>query len=505
MRRILDLPFLVILLGIAALAMYLPAAHALAMRDHEIGRAFFYWGTLFVVIAALIGVATANYRPRNAGHSHLLALVAAYVLLPPVLAVPFREAVGDTTFARAWFEMVSSFTTTGATLYDGPGRLPASVHLWRGLVGWFGGFFILLTALAILAPLNLGGFEVSGTGPAGGTEGGARADRSGIPPSVRLTQYAALLFPVYAGLTGAVWVALLIAGDPSLVALMHAMATLSTSGITMSGGPAAASSGVAGEVIIACGLVFALSRHMLPVGLTGPARRLTEDAELRLGLALVIFVPLVLFLRHWLGALEAAPEGGGLAVLVHVLWGGAFTVLSFLTTTGFASAWWAEARIWSGMDAPGLILVGLAMIGGGIATTAGGVKLLRVFALYKQGMREMEKLVHPSSIGGAGVAARRLRRQGAFAAWVFFMLYAISIAAVMLLLALADVGFEPSLIFTISALSTTGPLAVLASDVPLSYAALNGGAQAILAGAMVLGRLETLAIIAMLAPDMWRR
>jgi trk system potassium uptake protein TrkH len=157
------------------------------------------------------------------------------------------------------------------------------------------------------------------------------------------------------------------------------------------------------------------------------------------------------------------------------------------------------------MEVPGLLLVGLTMIGGGIATTAGGVKLLRVYALYKHGIREVEKLVHPSSLGGAGPAARRLRRQGAFAAWVFFMLYAISIAVVMLLLALSGIGFEAGLIYAISALSTTGQLAGMATEVPLDYVSLGAGARVTLAAAMIVGRLDTLAIIALMAPGVWRR
>lgn len=511
MQRILDLPFLVILMGIGALAMYVPAAHALILRDHPEARVFFYMGTLFLVITAMVAVATSNYRPRDAGHSHLLALVAAYLLLPIMLAVPLREAVRDTTFFNAWFEMVSSFTTTGATLYDTPGRLSPSVHLWRGLVGWLGGLFTLITALAVLAPLNLGGFEVSEAGPDGITA--ARREAAQAPGPDRLTRFAAVLTPVYAGLTTLLWVGLLIAGEPGLTAFMHAMAILSTSGISPVGGLGGAQSGVTGEIAMFCFLLFALSRHTMPGGRTGGLRYLRDDPELRMGLALVGLTTVALFLRHWAGALAAplSGEGGGagigsgLGAGIEAIWGAAFTVMSFLTTTGFVSGAWDSARIWSGIGAPGLILVGLAMVGGGIATTAGGVKLLRIFALYKHGMRELEKLVHPSSIGGAGSAARRLRRQGAFAAWVFFMLYAASIAVVMLGLGLAGIDFTAGLIYTISALSTTGQLALVATEVPLSYVGLGGAAQAILALAMVLGRLETLAIIALLAPDMWRK
>jgi trk system potassium uptake protein TrkH len=503
MQRILDLPFLVILMGIGALAMYVPAAHGLILRDHAEARAFFYSGTLFLVFAAMIGVATANYNPRNAGHSHLLALAAAYLLLPLMLAVPFSEAVRDTRFSSAWFEMVSSFTTTGATLYEPPGRLPPSVHLWRGLVGWLGGFFTLLTALAILAPLNLGGFEVSEAGPDGISA--ARRDTAVALASDRLTRYAVSLAPVYAGLTALLWVGLLIAGETGLVAFMHAMAILSTSGISPVGGTGGGQSGLAGEMLMFFFLLFALSRHTMPGGVTGGVRQLRDDPELRMGLAIVALATAVLFLRHWAGALAEPLEDDGAGVALRALWGAAFTVMSFMTTTGFISEAWESARFWSGIGAPGLMMVGLAMIGGGIATTAGGVKLLRIFALYKHGMREMEKLVHPSSIGGAGTAARRLRRQGAFAAWVFFMLYAVSIAVVMLALGLSGIGYEAGLIYTISALSTTGQLAWIATETPLSYVTLSGAAKAVLALAMVVGRLETLAIIALLAPDMWRK
>ena len=96
----------------------------------------------------------------------------------------------------------------------------------------------------------------------------------------------------------------------------------------------------------------------------------------------------------------------------RALWGGLFTVLSFLTTTGFESEQWLAASDWSRLESPGLILMGLALLGGGVATTAGGVKLLRVYALMRHGERELDRLVHPSSVGGSGQTARRIRRQG---------------------------------------------------------------------------------------------
>ena len=188
----------------------------------------------------------------------------------------------------------------------------------------------------------------------------------------------------------------------------------------------------------------------------------------------------------------------------YALWGALFTVMSFLTTTGFVSEHWIEAQDWSGLPTPGLILLGLALIGGGVATTAGGVKLLRVFALYQNGTREMERLVHPHSVSGAGVAGRRLQSNGAFIAWIFFMLFALSLTAVTLLLTLTGVRFDNAIVLSIASLSTTGPLVEYATDVPIRLIELGISAKMILCGAMVLGRLETLAIIALLTPDLWR-
>jgi trk system potassium uptake protein TrkH len=215
-------------------------------------------------------------------------------------------------------------------------------------------------------------------------------------------------------------------------------------------------------------------------------------------------VPSLLFFRHWLGAL-AVDDVMNAKAAFDALWGGLFTTMSFLTTTGFESADWQDARSWSGLNSPGLILLGLAMMGGGIATTAGGLKLLRVYALARHGEREMDRLVYPSSIGGGGDGERRLRKSGAYVAWIFFMLYAITFAIVIAALSLRGLEFEQSLVLTVAAVTTTGPLAALASDVPIRMIELTFSEKAILGAAMIVGRVEILAILALLSPTVWRR
>ena len=502
--RLRNVPLIILIMGIGALAMYLPAVHAFVLRDYATARPFLYGGTLFFLFAVLLGLATGANPRGHQGRSNLLAMVATFALVPVMLALPFNEAVPDTGLFNAWWEMVSSLTTTGATLYD-PARLAPSLHLWRAMVGWMGGFFILVMAIAVLAPMRLGGFEVfyaaePGVTPARLAVGGGDAAET----RERILYYAAQLTPAYLGLTLTLWVLLLIAGDPTLVALCHAMSTISTSGISPVGGVAAAPSGIAGEALIFLFLVPSLSRRLWPGSREmRVTAKLTDDPELRLAVTLVLIVPFVLFLRHWIAALDVQSPAA-LAPIVKSLWGSLFTTLSFLTTTGFESAVWDDARHWSGLGTPGLILAGLAITGGGVATTAGGVRLLRVYALLRHGERELDKLVHPTSIAGGGPVARRLRREGAYIAWSFFMLFAISIAVVAMAVALTGLDFEPATIMTIAALSNAGPLASVAADTPLSWAELAPATKAVFAGAMVLGRLETLAIIALFNPDFWR-
>ena len=160
MPRLSQIPFLVALVALSGVAMVVPVLHGYATGDANSGRPFFYGAITVLFLATLLGLATYAREEGALRRDALVSVILAYVLLPPILALPFHQALPDTSFANAWFEMLSSFTTTGATLYDTPGRLAPTLHLWRALVGWLGGFYILVVAVAVLLPMNLGGMEV---------------------------------------------------------------------------------------------------------------------------------------------------------------------------------------------------------------------------------------------------------------------------------------------------------------------------------------------------------
>lgn len=486
--------------------MLIPAIHALALGQHRVAQPFFYGAILFGVLAVLVGLATYQQPVRNVARSQLLTLVATYLVLPVMLAIPLHEARPSMSFFNAYFEMVSSITTTGASILDTPRIVPDPIHLWRGVVGWMGGFLVILSAVAVLAPMTLGGFEVMRpTASSGGRPGSGAQLAKATEPNLRIARYTAKILPIYVSFTLVIWLLQVTSGTGSFHGLMIALATMSTSGILPLKSMVDMGISIPAEVVIFAFLILAVTRQVISLPFDKhyfPSLR--NDPEMRVALSFVIIVPLVLWFRHFIGAIEVNEEADVLASL-KAYWGATFTVFSFLTTTGFVSTDWEAARDWSALPTPGLVLAGLAIMGGGVATTAGGVKLLRFYALYKHGLREMERLVHPSSVGGGGRIGRGMRREGAFIAWIFFMLFALSIAGVVVALAFAGLRFDEAVIFAISALSTTGPLVNVALDNGANYADLGTEAKAILIGAMVLGRMETLAIIALFNPDFWRR
>lgn len=498
--RRFEVGFPVVALGLSAGLMLLPAAHATVNGLYPTGRAFFYSAVILGVLTVLIALATADRRLRLPPQRHLSYLLGSYALLPIALSLPMLQAMPGLTLWHAWFEMLSAFTTTGATLFA-PEDLSDTMHLWRAMIGWVGGFHLIVMALALLAPMNLVGIEGAGArmSPSGDAVG--RQIEQVADTGQRIRYYTLMLFPAYGGLTLLLWVGLLMAGDDGLVALSHAMAVLSTSGISPIGGTEEAASGVLGEMIIAIFLIAALSRRILPA-VAGLERRVWRyDPELLTAGSILLVSVVAVFLTHVVGSYDPIRFD----LLANLIWGALFTALSFLTTTGFVSAGWQDAGLWSGVTPPGLMLLALSLVGGGIATTAGGVKLLRVYAVFRHGQRELERLIDPSSVGGRGGAARTLRSEGAQIAFIFFILFAIVIGAVTALLTLLTIDLEPALVLALGALTNTGPVTEILPGGMSVWADLTTGQQAVLAAAMVLGRLEMLAVLSFLTPDLWRR
>ena len=499
------LPIIALLIGLLAIGMLLPAVQAATTSEWRTARGFFYASIFCLFAAAALAVLLRPIGPRERARRELATLLIAWVLLPCFAAMPLLLVTPWIGTAGAWFEMVAALTTTGGTVYRDPGLVPPSVHLWRGLVGWFGGLMTLLAAYVILAPRRLGGFEVMSAAELAGEGRAVDLRLPGAPFQSRLNRALRIILPVYLAMTAVLALLFNALAEPGLVSAVHAMSIVSTSGISPIQGGLAAARNFWVEAIAAVFLVASATRLFYSrASQVGQRMDWRTDPELRLMEVLVALATLALFLRHWFSAIENRALGGVLAGM-EALWGAAFTSLSFLTTTGFESAAWHTARDWSGHANPGMILLALCAIGGGAATTAGGIKLIRAYAMIRHGTRELERIAKPHSVAGAGLGLRGLRREGAMIAWAFMMLFSLAFVAVLLLLTLSGMEFADALIAATAALSNTGPAFAMASEVPGGFARLDAIQRIILAAAMLLGRIETLAAVVLLDPDSWAR
>ncbi len=507
--RLRGYPVIVLALALLAAAMLLPALVAAVDRDWRSARLFLYAGVFCGFVAAIVGAASHDPgRGEASARSELLTILGGFTLLPVFAAAPFWLMRPDLGYAGSYFESVSAITTTGATLLDRPQSTERALQLWRAMLGWAGGFGTLVSAAAILIPRNL--LETPEGG--GATVESLRAGRvMGLGPGgPRTLRAAQRILPVYLGLTAALTIALATTGSSSFVALSHAMGVISTSGISPLDGGFAALDNRWSEAVA---LVFMIAAASRAPYLSSMRRRrrtdiaLRDDPEMRL-FALTIFVASSwLFLRHWVGALTLSNPVQGLEDSftggLVALWGALMTCVSFLSTTGYASADWVAARSWSGLDTPAMMLLGLAAMGGGVASTAGGIKLFRAYALFRHSSSEIARLVHPHMVDTARTEGGRLTRTGVVNGWIFMMLFLTGIGVAVIALTLFGVKFDIALISAIAALTNTGPVFPLITGDTAAYRAIGPEARMILCAAMILGRVEVLAVIALLNPSYW--
>ncbi|MEM7189592.1 MAG: potassium transporter TrkG [Pseudomonadota bacterium] len=504
LRRV---PVIALLLGFMALAMLIPMAHAAISADWRVSRGFLYAALFGLFLAGSVALLLRPMQANDTARHELLTLLVLWISLPVYACLPLvllSPAIGVT---GAWMEMVAALTTTGGTVYPDVEAVPPSIHLWRGIVGWLGGLLTLMAAYVILAPRRLGGYEIMAAEDGLGDMRSVDLRETGAVFESRTYRALRTILPIYLGLTLALGMAFNVLDKPGLIAAVHAMSILSTSGISPLKDGIASTGNWGAEVAALIFMVLAATRLVYSPAAQGGAgarnlRSAAYDPELRLMFGVVLLATAALYLRHWVGVLTIDEEIGAADGFV-ALWGAGFTAVSFVTTTGFQSFAWESARDWSGLANPGLVLLCLCAIGGGAATTAGGIKLIRAHALLRHGVREVERIASPNSVTGARHGSRRLRRDGAIIAWAFMMLFFFVLLATILGLTLTGLSFDQALIAAVAALSNTGPAFAMVAERPEGFAGLDMAQHTILSAAMILGRIETLAVIALFNPDGW--
>ena len=408
-----------------------------------------------------------------------------YVSLGFVGAIPFWLAPGMLpTFADAAFESFSGITTTGASVLAGLDEQFRSILLYRSLLQWIGGMGIIVLAVAVLPMLGVGGMQLYRTETPGSVK-----DKKLTP---RITQTAQALWYIYLGITVLCAGAYFLAGMSWFDAMCHAFTTVAIGGFSTHDASighfdSAAVEWVAIGFMILSGINFSL--HFTVWNRRDP-RAYARDSEVRFYLCFLSLMAILVFGRVWFAGIE---PGTWLLALRETL----FQTVSFATTTGFATT---DYEKWPSV-VPALLLI-TAFVGGCAGSTAGGIKVYRIQLILRQGVREVNRLVHPHGVFPIKLGPQPVSARVIDAVWGFFAAYVAVFALLFyLFLLVSGMDFKTSLSAVAACLNNLGPGL---GDVAEGYASLSAPSKLLLVCAMTLGRLEIFTVLVLFTARYWR-
>ena len=395
----------------------------------------------------------------------------------------YLSGIYDISVTDAVFESISGITTTGATVIVGIDKLPHSLLLYRQELQWLGGMGIIVLAVAVLPMLGVGGmqlFRAETPGPVKDTK---------LTP--RITETAKALWFIYLGLTISCCLAYWLAGMSFFDALSHSFSTVAIGGFSTHDASigffdSTAIQFIAIVFMLLSGVNFALHFTSIRNRSLRPYQR---DAEFRTYILVLSVVSVIT-----IGYLQLTHTFDSTA---ESMIEGLFQVVSIGTTTGFTTA---EYHSWPGF-LPVLLLY-VSFIGGCSGSTGGGIKVIRILLLVKQGGRELRRLVHPNAQIAVKIGKKAMSEKVIEAVWGFFAAY-FAISALMILLLMAT-GLDQETAFSAVAacLNNLGPGL---GDVGRNFASINDPAKWILCLAMLLGRLEIFTLLVLITPAFWKK
>lgn len=398
-------------------------------------------------------------------------------------AIPLM--ISDTphlSVADAVFESLSGLTTTGATVMTGIDYLPESVLYYRQQLQWLGGMGIIVLAVAILPMLGIGGMQLYRAETPGPVKD------SKLTP--RITETAKALWYVYLSLTICCAIGYWVAGMNWFDAIGHSFSTVAIGGFSTHD----ASIGYFDSPVIEAICIFFMTISAVNFGLHFFAWRqhsithYFRDPEFNFFIIGLLIIILITFTALITASIYPAMEAFRKA---------AFMVVSVATTTGFATA---DFSSWPSM-LPFLLFVA-AFAGGCAGSTGGGMKVIRVVLILKQGYREIVRLVHPNAIIPVKLGSKAISDKVLQAVWGFFSVYLI--VFVVMLICLMATGLDQVTAWSAvgATLNNLGPGL---GDVAAHYGDISDTAKWVLCFAMLLGRLEVFTLLVLFTPAFWRR
>ncbi|MEO5789009.1 potassium transporter TrkG [Gelidibacter sp.] len=454
----------------------------------------FLSGLAVLLVGVLLMISTRNHSKEMNKREGYIVVTFGWIVMTISGAMPYMVTEVIPSFTSAFFETMSGYTTTGATIINDIEIVPKGVLFWRSMTHWIGGMGIIVLAIAILPLLGIGGMQLfTAEAP------GISADK--LHP--RITDTAKRLWLIYFGYTVAETILLKAAGMSFFDAVNHAMSSLSTGGFsTKNASVAYWNDRPIIQYIIITFMFLAGSNFVLSYyAFKGKVQKALGDEELRWYFRFVASFTIIAALGIYFKA------DLSLSSIDHpMVWGKAesafrhalFQVVSVVTTTGFVTA---DFTLWT----PFLVVLffGMMFMGASAGSTSGGIKVVRHLILIKNGFLEFKRALHPNAVLPVRYNSKAISGVVVYNILGFFILYMISFIVGALGFSMFDIDFESAIGLSASSLANIGPGLGAFSPVN-NYSALPPLAQWWASFLMLIGRLELFTVLVLLTPFFWR-
>ncbi len=466
------------LLVLISLLMILPAVADLFVANPD-WRIFLTSSLVLGITGGLMVLSFRGQGQPSRFREAILFVNAAWFAFSIAGAVPLYFSDLQISFTDAFFETASGLTTTGSTILTGLDRLPPGILLWRALLQWVGGIGVIAIGIWLLPGLRVGGSQLFAL----------ESSESTTKPYGRTLPFVYRLLTLYGGLTAACIALYLVCGMSFFNAVVHALTTVSTGGFSTSDQSFGQFQGIA---VYWVAIVFMLlsSVPFLYLIRCIEQRRPARDVQIRLLLSIVGIASFgVFYFERFI--VHDTP--------IHMFTLAVFNVVSVLSTTGYA----ANDYLQFGPPVIAIFFV-LTFLGGCAGSTSGGFKMFRIAVLWSFIRHLLKRMVRPHRIAETRYQGRPVSNPVLEGVFVFSVVYA-GVFAVFAIIYLAHgLDLETSLSASITALANVGPGVGDTIGPSGTFQSLPGTAKLCLAVEMILGRLEILAAILLLAPDFWR-
>ena len=462
-----------------AALLLLPATVSLIYKE-ECFWGFLISASLALVIGCILALVC---RPKNQviyAKEGFAIVAIVWLAMSAIGALPFVISGEIPHFADAFFETVSGFTTTGASILTDVESMSHGLLFWRSFTHWVGGMGVLVFVMALIPNLSDRSIHIM------------RAEMPGpivgkLVPKVKDT--AKILYLIYIVLTAVEVVFLLAGGMSPFASLIHAFGTAGTGGFGIKADSIAGYSPYLQWVIAIFMLIFGINFNLFYLALIHRFRSVFRSTELWAYLGIVTTSVAVITINI-LSLCSSFSEA-----LRH----SAFQVVSILTTTGYATT---NFDLWPGLSKTVLLI--LMFIGGCAGSTAGGIKVSRIVMMVKMVFNELRFMVRPRSVNTVHFEGKTVDEQTQRSVANYFLIYILCYFAIFLLICFEPFGFESNFSAVAACFNNVGPgFGVVGPSG--SFAEYSAFSKVVLSLAMLLGRLEIFPLIIALSPRTWTR